>query len=73
MIEDEIVQEVRATREAFAAAHGYDIHAMIAALRQISKDSGRDVVTHPSRAVRMPKPMLPQNEKHELTTGVQIP
>jgi hypothetical protein len=44
MIEDEIVRGVRATREAFAAAHGYDIRAMVAALHEYGMASGRRVV-----------------------------
>jgi len=34
MTEDEVVRDVRAAREAFAASHGYDIRAMVAALSQ---------------------------------------
>jgi hypothetical protein len=34
MIEDEVMRDVRAAREAFAASHGYDIRAMVAALSQ---------------------------------------
>ena len=34
MTEDEVVRDVRAAREAFAASHGYDIRAMVAALNQ---------------------------------------
>jgi hypothetical protein len=44
MTEDEVVREVRAAREAFAASHGYDIHAMVAALRELGIASGREVV-----------------------------
>ena len=34
MTDDEVVREVRAAREAFAASHGYDIRAMVAALHE---------------------------------------
>ena len=44
MTEDPIVQQVRAVREAFAAAHGYDIRAMVATLREQTAASGREVV-----------------------------
>ena len=44
MIEDEVVREVRAAREAFAASHGYDIREMVAALHEIGVASGREVV-----------------------------
>ncbi|MFO0850566.1 MAG: hypothetical protein U0871_18705 [Gemmataceae bacterium] len=33
MAEDDVLRQVRAAREAFAAAHGYDTWAMVAALR----------------------------------------
>ncbi len=44
MNENEVVREVRAAREAFAASHGYDIWAMVAALREVAIASGREVV-----------------------------
>ena len=44
MTEDEVVREVRAAREAFAASHGYDIRAMVAALREVAAASGREIV-----------------------------
>lgn len=49
MIEDEVVREVRAAREAFAASHGYDIRAMVAALHEFGVASGREVVCLPPR------------------------
>ena len=53
-MEDEVVKEVRAAREAFAASHGYDIDAIMAALRELSELSvanGWKVVRLPSRPV----------------------
>ena len=44
MTEDEVVREVRVAREAFAASHGYDIRAMVVALREVGVASGREVV-----------------------------
>ncbi len=44
MTEDEVVREVRAAREAFAASHGYDIQAMVATLHEFGLASGREVV-----------------------------
>ncbi len=49
MTEDEIVREVRAAREAFAASHGYDIRAMVAALHELGVASGRELVQFPPR------------------------
>lgn len=34
MVEDGVLQEVRAAREAYARSHGYDIRAMVADLRE---------------------------------------
>lgn len=34
MIEDSVIQEVRAAREAFARKHGYNLRSMLADLRQ---------------------------------------
>ena len=44
MTEDEVVREVRAAREAFAASYGYDIRAMVAALHELGVVSGRELV-----------------------------
>lgn len=51
MIEDEVVREVRAAREAFAAAHGFDIRKMVAALHDLGIASGRELVQFPHRPV----------------------
>ena len=51
MTEDEVVREVRAAREAFAAAHGYDIPAMVAALRELDTADDREVVRLAPRPV----------------------
>jgi hypothetical protein len=44
MIEDEVVREVRAAREAFAASHGFDIRKMVTALHELGVASGRELV-----------------------------
>ena len=64
MIEDEIVREVRAAREAFAASHGYDIRAMVAALHELGIASGRELVRFAPR----PAMTVPQKP-----TGAAIP
>jgi len=57
MIEDEIVREVRAAREPFAAAHGYDIRAMVAALQAFDAGDGRPVVRlEPRPPVQLARP-----------------
>ena len=52
MIEDEVVREVRAARDAFAASHAYDIRAMVAALRELGHASGREVITLAARELQ---------------------
>jgi hypothetical protein len=51
MIDDDILREIRATREAFAAAHNYDIRAMAATLQAAETASDREIVTLPPRPV----------------------
>lgn len=54
MIEDEVIREVRAAREAYAALHGFNIRAMVADLQ--AQDSAGDwpVVSHARRRPRPP-------------------
>lgn len=61
MTEDEVVREVRAARDAFAASHQYDIRAMVAALRELSAAGTREVVRLAPRAVPEPPPALPKS------------
>ena len=60
-MEDEEVKEVRAARDAFAASHGYDIHAMMLALRALTIANGWEVVRMPPRLVaEQTVPVVPQ-------------
>jgi hypothetical protein len=54
MIEDEIVREVRAAREAFAASHGYDVRKMVAALHDVGVATGRELISLSPRPVIRP-------------------
>ena len=65
MVEDEIVREVRAAREAFAAAHGYDVYAMVEALRGAAARSGRKVVR------LAPRPIAPVEQAATPPQGSQ--
>jgi hypothetical protein len=47
MVEDDVLQQVRAAREAYAEAHGFDVRAMVADLR--ARDAAGDW-----RVVRLP-------------------
>jgi hypothetical protein len=58
MTEDEVVREVRAARDAFAASYAYDIRAMVAALREMGRASGREVVPLTSRTNQAPNQPL---------------
>jgi hypothetical protein len=44
MTEDDVIREVRAAREAFAASHGFNVRAMVTALRRMDEESGVPVV-----------------------------
>jgi len=60
MSDVDIVAQLRAWRDEFARAHGYDIHAMAAALREL--DCGKVKLVHgePRRPVvtKVPNPAL---------------
>jgi hypothetical protein len=43
--EDEVMQEIRTTRAAFAEEHGHDLKRMIAAWREIAIKSGFPIST----------------------------
>jgi len=49
MTEDSVFQEVRAAREAFAQAHGFDVHRIVADLQKLDRTGDRKVVRLPPR------------------------
>jgi hypothetical protein len=49
MRDDDIIQEIRATRDAFAARHNYDVRSMVAELQAQQAASGIPAVTFPPR------------------------
>ena len=49
MVEDDVLREVRAAREAYARLHNYDVHAMVADLRARDLAGDWPVVRHPPR------------------------
>lgn len=59
MDDDDVLKEIRATREAFARAHDYDARAMVATLRAMNERDDWPVVTlaprPPVRTLRRPK------------------
>ncbi len=46
---DDMLQDVRAAREAFARAHNYDLEALVATLRKLDACGDRKVVRLPPR------------------------
>jgi len=56
-MKDEIVEEVRRVRHEHAAKFGNDLAAIVADLREMTRKSGRKVVSLP------PRPAAPRREK----------
>jgi len=56
MIEDSVLQEVRAARDAYARSHGYDIRAMVADLRKQDERGDWPVVRLVPRRPTAPAP-----------------
>ena len=54
MLEDDVLRQVRAAREAYAKSHGYNVRAMVADLRTRNLAGDWLVVRHPPRR---PKPV----------------
>jgi hypothetical protein len=67
MTEDEVVRQVRAAREAFAASYGYNIRAMVAALHDLGVASGRKVVRF------APRPPVTRSNQALQPTGAASP
>lgn len=75
MTEDEVVRDVRAAGEAFAAAHGFDIRVMVAALREVGVASGREVVRFaPRPVVKSPnQPLQPTGAAVSVSDSQSLP
>jgi hypothetical protein len=65
--EDEVMREVRAAREAFAASHGFDIRKMVAALHELGVASGGELVRF------APRPALVPNQALQPTGVLSVP
>ncbi len=52
MVEDDVLREVKAAREAYARLHNYDVRAMVADLRARDLTGDWPVVRHPPRRPR---------------------
>lgn len=55
----DVLAELRAWRDEFARSHGYDIHRMVAALREQEIASGREVVRGEPRRPTVGMPHRP--------------
>lgn len=70
MIEDDVVREVRAAREAFAASEGFDIRRMVKALHEVGVASGRGLVNFaPRKPFEKPKQTLDQTRDNVMRCG----
>ena len=49
-MKDEIVDEVRRVREAYAAQFGYDLRRIVEDLRRRERESGREYINLPPKA-----------------------
>jgi len=49
MLEDDLIKEIWRIKDALAAQYGYDVRAMVRALRKKQTESGRKVVAPPRR------------------------
>lgn len=56
MWKDEIVEEVRRIREAYAAQFNYDLKAIQRDLQELVRKSGRETVSFPPRRIQPVKP-----------------
>jgi hypothetical protein len=70
MIEDEVMRQVRAAKEAFAASHGYDMRRMHEALRKMDEESGVPTVRLELRKPEVQVPMAPSSIEMPTSTAV---
>jgi hypothetical protein len=61
MIVDDILQDVRKVREAYAKQFGYDLQAMHRDLKDQEKISGRRVISLPPRRPKRATPIVAGN------------
>jgi len=68
MSDVDVLAQLRAWRDEFARSHGYDIHAMAAALRDLDSKGKRKVVHGEPR-----RPVVTKMPPQELASGVRRP
>jgi hypothetical protein len=68
MMEDDVLREVRAAREAYARLHNFDVGAMVADLRARNLAGDWPVVRHPPRRANpVAEPALAPNQASQQT------
>lgn len=72
MIEDEVMQQVRAAKEAFASSHGYYLRWMIEALRKMDEESGVPTVRLEPRKPEVQLPVITSSSP-SLSIGTPAP
>ena len=71
MIDDPVVEEIRACRQAHAAQFNYDLAAIFAAVVEREKCSLRPVINRPSRRIHetLKAEILPLSIQPQITTA----
>ncbi len=71
MIDDPVVEEIRACRQAHAARFNYDLAAIFAAVVEREKCSSRPVINRPSRRIHetLKAEILPLSNQPQITTA----
>jgi hypothetical protein len=69
MIHDDVIQQVRAAREAYAQLHNFDVQAMVADLRALDAAGDWPVVRRAPRLPRLaaPREVAPQEQPRQQT------
>jgi hypothetical protein len=70
---DRIVDEVRRTRDAYAARFNYDLRAIYCDLKEQEKRSGRKVVSYAESATEIDRNKAPQQNWPAATVSSNIP
>ncbi len=65
MVEDDVVREVRAAREAYGRLHRFDVRAMVADLQARDLAGDRLVVRRPPRRIQAETPVAAPTQNRE--------
>lgn len=73
MNNDDLLRQIRATRDEFAEAHGYDVRAMVAFLRELDAAGDRQVVRLAPRPVARPGSAARPNQEPAVQPASSVP